>query len=186
MRKYISYEEWKQFFNAIKGGPNELRDKAIFNMLYIHGLRVSELTGVRITDLDLTNKTIYIRRLKNGFSTTHPLQKESYQLIRKWLKVRPFYIKVEDNDWLFLTSRGESISRQWIYKLTRKYGIKAGLPLKIHPHMLRHSCGYALANQGLDTRLIQDYLGHININHTVHYTASNSARFMRAWQHCAD
>jgi len=58
----------------------------------------------------------------------------------------------------------------------------AGLPLHAHPHMLRHACGYALADQGADTRLIQDYLGHRNIQHTVRYTASNPARFQRLWQ----
>ncbi|EIE5377183.1 tyrosine-type recombinase/integrase, partial [Salmonella enterica] len=87
---------------------------------------------------------------------------------------------------LFLTVNGEKISRQWIYKLSKKYGKKAGISLEVHPHMLRHSCGYALANQGLDTRLIQDYLGHKNIHHTVHYTASNPARFIRAWQNLVD
>ncbi|ECH5906058.1 tyrosine-type recombinase/integrase, partial [Salmonella enterica] len=59
---------------------------------------------------------------------------------------------------------------------------QSGLGLAIHPHMLRHACGYALANQGLDTRLIQDYLGHRNISHTVRYTASNPDRFKKVWQ----
>ncbi|ECA1878895.1 tyrosine-type recombinase/integrase [Salmonella enterica] len=186
MRKYISVKEWEQFFGAIADSTNELRDKNIFTIIYRHGLRVSELTGIRITDLDMSEKTIYIRRLKNGFSTIHPLQEDTCQLIKKWLEVRPLYLKGEDQGWLFLTTYGERISRQWIYKLTQKYGLKAGLSLKVHPHMLRHSCGYALANQGLDTRLIQDYLGHRNINHTVHYTASNPARFIRVWQCCAD
>ncbi|EMJ9624388.1 tyrosine-type recombinase/integrase, partial [Salmonella enterica] len=91
-------------------------------------------------------------------------------------------IRKNDNNWLFISYHGERLTRQWIYKLSRKYSQQAGLNLVVHPHMLRHACGYALANQGLDTRLIQDYLGHKNISHTVRYTASNPARFRNVWQ----
>lgn len=66
--------------------------------------------------------------------------------------------------------------------LIRRYGEIAGLDLAAHPHMLRHACGFALADQGADTRLIQDYLGHRNIQHTVRYTATNPARFERLWR----
>jgi len=66
--------------------------------------------------------------------------------------------------------------------LLKKYSIVAGLSVLAHPHMLRHACGYALADQGADTRLIQDYLGHRNIQHTVRNTASNPARFARLWR----
>ena len=64
----------------------------------------------------------------------------------------------------------------------RKYGEKARLPVAVHPHTLRHACGIALADQGADTRLIQDYLGHRNIQHTVRYTATNPARFEKLWR----
>ncbi|EMJ9624293.1 tyrosine-type recombinase/integrase [Salmonella enterica] len=100
----------------------------------------------------------------------------------QWLEKRKNYINKDNNDWLFVSCSGERLTRQWIYKLSRKYSQKSGLGLAIHPHMLRHACGYALANQGLDTRLIQDYLGHRNISHTVRYTASNPARFKKVWQ----
>jgi type 1 fimbriae regulatory protein FimB len=66
--------------------------------------------------------------------------------------------------------------------MIRDYGRNAGLSVASHPHMLRHACGYALADQGADTRLIQDYLGHRNIQHTVQYTATNPARFERLWR----
>ena len=65
--------------------------------------------------------------------------------------------------------------------LLQKYSVAASLPLHAHPHMLRHACGYAQADEGADTRLIQDYLGHRNIQHTVRYTASNPARFQKLW-----
>ncbi|HAW7219091.1 TPA: tyrosine-type recombinase/integrase [Escherichia coli] len=182
MRKYITNSEWGIFFNAINGTRNEARDKALLQMAYIHGLRVSELTDLRLGDFDMTDKIVFVRRLKNGLSTYHPLQPDTIELLQQWLKVRKKYAKGCQEDYLFLSTHGKKISRQWVYKLCARYSQRAGLRVKVHPHMLRHACGYALANQGLDTRLIQDYLGHRNINHTVLYTASNPGRFQRAWQ----
>ncbi|ECZ0740314.1 TPA: tyrosine-type recombinase/integrase [Salmonella enterica] len=182
MRKYITRHEWISFFSAITGSSTEFRDKAMFMIAYKHGLRVSELNDLRISDLDLEGKTLYVRRLKNGLSTVHPLQSDTLLLIHHWLQFRTTCPSVSERDgFLFTTIKGKKISRQWIYRLSQKYSTKAGLNVRLHPHMLRHACGYALANQGLDTRLIQDYLGHRNIHHTVHYTASNPGRFKKAW-----
>ena len=86
------------------------------------------------------------------------------------------------NDNFFISERRRSLSRTTAWLAIRKYGERAGLPLPAHPHMLRHACGFALADQGADTRLIQDYLGHRNIQHTVIYTAANPARFERLWR----
>ena len=94
-----------------------------------------------------------------------------------WMEGRP----QSEEGWLFPGTKGQRLSRQCVYRLLRRYGEKAGLLVRVHPHMLRHACGYELAEQGMDTRLIQDYLGHRNIRHTVHYTAGNAARFARAW-----
>ena len=74
------------------------------------------------------------------------------------------------------------LSRQQAYRIIRDAGIEAGTVTQTHPHMLRHACGYELAERGADTRLIQDYLGHRNIRHTVRYTASNAARFAGLWE----
>ncbi|HDC1420154.1 TPA: tyrosine-type recombinase/integrase [Salmonella enterica] len=183
MRKYITPSEWQAFFDAISGSESEIRDKPMFLLMYQHGLRVSELTGLKITVLDLDGGTIFIKRLKNGFSTTHPLQKNAITLLRKWLKYKnKSDINAHTNHWLFVSKRSCRLSRQWVYKLSQKYGMKAKIPVAFHPHMLRHACGYALADQGLDTRLIQDYLGHKNIHHTVLYTASNAGRFSQVWR----
>ncbi|VTM89882.1 Tyrosine recombinase XerD [Raoultella ornithinolytica] len=74
------------------------------------------------------------------------------------------------------------LSRQQAYRIIRSAGEEAGTATHTHPHMLRHACGYELAERGTDTRLIQDYLGHRNIRHTVRYTASNAARFAGLWE----
>jgi type 1 fimbriae regulatory protein FimB len=83
---------------------------------------------------------------------------------------------------LFVSDRRLPLNRRTVWVAIRAYGESAGLPLDAHPHMLRHACGFALADQGADTRLIQDYLGHRNIQHTVRYTATNPARFERLWR----
>lgn len=183
MRKYITACEWDRIFNAIGGGINAVRDQAMFHLAYRHGLRVSELTSIRVGDLDMSGKSLYVRRLKNGLSTVQPVQKDTLCLLRSWLKIRGEYLSERvESDWLFLSQQGRILSRQRVFRLARRYGEIAGLPFAFHPHMLRHACGYALADQGLDTRLIQDYLGHKNISHTVRYTAGNVSRFRRAWQ----
>jgi len=87
-----------------------------------------------------------------------------------------------DTDAFFVTERRGPLSRKTAWVMIRDYGRLAGLSVEAHPHMLRHACGFALADQGADTRLIQDYLGHRNIQHTVRYTATNPARFERLWR----
>ena len=82
----------------------------------------------------------------------------------------------------FLSEQRKPLHRSTVNIAMRKYGEKAKLPVAVHPHMLRHACGFALADQGADTRLIQDYLGHRNIQHTVRYTATNPARFEKLWR----
>ncbi len=147
-------------------------------MCFYHGLRISELLGLTVRDIDLAGGSIYIRRLKNGFSTIHPLQPEERRLLSLWLNFRP----PSEEGWLFPNAKGMHLTRQYMYKQLRHYGLLAGLAVRVHPHMLRHACGYELAEQGMDTRLIQDYLGHRNIRHTVHYTAGNAARFAQTWK----
>jgi len=83
---------------------------------------------------------------------------------------------------LFVSERRGPLSRKTAWRTIRRYGEAAELEIVAHPHMLRHACGFALADQGADTRLIQDYLGHRNIQHTVRYTATNPARFEKLWR----
>jgi type 1 fimbriae regulatory protein FimB len=87
-----------------------------------------------------------------------------------------------ETDAFFVSARRAPLSRKTAWLAIRKYADLAGLALPAHPHMLRHACGFALADQGADTRLIQDYLGHRHIQHTVIYTATNPARFERLWR----
>ena len=175
-RKFLSSSEVQRLFDAIPEHKNTVRDKCMLLVCFIHGLRVTELCNLRLQDLDLLSNKLHVNRLKNGFSVQHPIQSRERGALIAWLAVRPQYLEA-DGDYLFLSRQGGQLSRQQLHRLIREYGELAQLDVPVHPHMLRHACGYALADQGVDTRLIQDYLGHKNIQNTVIYTASNVARF---------
>ncbi|MEI9745959.1 tyrosine-type DNA invertase [Enterobacter ludwigii] len=180
-RKYLTQSEVESLLETAKMSGNPERDYCLILMSFIHGFRVSEARHLRLSDLDLKQGSLYIHRLKQGFSTSHPLLQQEVRAIRAWMKVRR-HMQGAESDWLFLSRRGGPLTRQRIYNLIQALGEKAGLSLCSHPHMLRHACGFALADRGIDTRLIQDYLGHRNIRHTVRYTASNAERFEGVWR----
>ena len=122
---------------------------------------------------------IAAKRLKEGLSATHPLRSNEIRAIKAWLADRT-RMKPR-TDAFFISERRSPLSRKTAWLMIRDYGRWAGLSVEAHPRMLRYACGFALADQGADTRLIQDYLGHRNIQHTVRYTATNPARFERLW-----
>lgn len=179
-RKYLTGDEVMSLLRSVSSDMTSNRDYCMVGMAFWHGLRVSELISLRLEDYDPLSQCIQVRRLKGGFSTIHPLQPEEIIALQHWLRER-MQSPGKEQPWLFLARHGGKLSRQRFYQLLRHYGQKAGLPLLINPHMLRHACGFALAERGNDTRLIQDYLGHRNIRHTVLYTAANAARFLHAW-----
>ncbi|EKD3594861.1 tyrosine-type DNA invertase [Salmonella enterica] len=184
-RKFLTRHEVSAMLAAVLDAPNPERNQCIIMMSFIHGFRVSELLSLRLSDLDLYSRIIQVSRMKNGFSTVHPLTSRELRVLRVWLRVRQTIMKKsgnEDEGWLFITHKGRHLSRQQGYNIINQAGRRAGLSIDAHPHMLRHACGYALADNGVDTRLIQDYLGHRNIRHTVRYTASSAARFEGIWQ----
>lgn len=183
-RKFLTHHEVNLLLQAVKKGSCSTRNFCMILLAYVHGLRVSELLSLQISDLELATNKIYIQRIKNGFSTVHPLQKKEVLAITKWVHERNS-LNIEylnNNPWLFISRTGKPLSRQRFYNILTAAGESAGLDIKVHPHMLRHACGYTLADNGVDTRLIQDYLGHRNIRHTVIYTASNSMRFEKIWK----
>lgn len=164
---------------ALKG-RFAVRDRCMVKMCFMHGFRISELCAIQLSDIDIEARTLFVRRLKNGFSTIHPLTRDELPLLMAWLLERETW-READSPCLFLSQKKGSMSRSTVHELFRRLGREAGLSVDVHPHMLRHACGYALADLGADTRVIQDYLGHRNINHTVIYTASNAGRFNRLW-----
>jgi len=141
---------------------------------------VSEACGLRLSQVDIESRVLHVLRLKKGLSTTHPLRTDEVRVIKGWLAERRRWNLPHDA--FFVSERRTPLNRRTVWSAIRVYGEKAELALQAHPHMLRHACGFALADQGADTRLIQDYLGHRNIQHTVIYTAANPVRFEKLWR----
>ena len=172
----MSETEVDRLLAAAKEGRHGTRDHLLMLMVYRHGLRVSEALSLRRDDVNLQQARIWIKRIKNGLSVEHPIAGDELRLIKRHLASR------EDRlPWLFLSERGQPLTRSSAQYLVRVAAEKAGLA-HVHPHTLRHSCGYYLANNGVDLRTMQDYLGHRDPRHTVHYTRVAGRRFEGLWK----
>jgi type 1 fimbriae regulatory protein FimB len=178
-REYLAPDEVQKLLDASRRedlSRNPERDYCLLLLMFRHGLRVSEACRLKVTDINLKEKFIHIQRLKNGNATTQPMHNGELGTVNTWLKART---KMQPHsNFLFISERRQPLSRFTVCALVKKYAEAAGLAeLAVHPHMMRHACGYSLANRGADTRLIQDYLGHKNISHTVRYTKLAPGRF---------
>jgi site-specific recombinase XerD len=179
-KNFLTEAEMKKFLNAARKGRHSVRDFCLMLVAYRHGLRVSELIDIRLKDLDLEMGRLFVRGVKGSLSTHQPIEGDELRAIRAWLREREDYPNANSN-YLFLSERGP-LTRQAVNYLVTQTGKRAKLKFDVNPHMLRHSTGYFLANKGCDTRLIQDYLGHKNITHTVRYTRTAASRFENLWR----
>ncbi len=179
-KNFLTEAEIKKFLEAARKGRHSVRDFCLALTAYRHALRVSELIDIRIKDLDLESSRIFVRRIKGSLSTHQPIEGDELRAIKAWLRERENYPS-SGSDYLFLSER-RPMPRQCVNYLTEQIGKRAKLKFKVTPHMLRHSTGYYLANKGYDTRLIQDYLGHKNITHTVRHTRTAAHRFENLWR----
>lgn len=179
-KDFLTESEIRRFFDAARSGRHGIRDYLLMLMAFRHGLRVSELIDIRMKDLDLGTARIFIRRKKGSLSTHQPIEGDELRALKAWLRERES-LGSGNSSYLFLSERGP-FTRQAVNYLAREIGRRAKLASQVYPHMLRHSCWYFLANRGFDTRLIQDYLGHKNIMHTVRYTRTAATRFEGLWR----
>lgn len=176
-RKHLTPREVEKLIAEAGKSRYAERNVCLLTLAYLHGLRISEALNLKLQDVDLEDATLYVSRLKGSLSTNHPIKPSESLVIERWLESRG----TPPVDWLFVSERGTRPHRSVVWRQIRAWGEQAGILIPVHPHMLRHACGYALANRGADTRLIQDYLGHRNIQCTVRYTATNSERFKSLW-----
>ena len=144
---------------------------------YRHGLRSSELTDLRWDQIDFDWATLAVRRVKAGTPATHPILGDELRALRRLQREQE-----PKSPFVFTSERGAPFGATGFARLIERAGIAAKLGFKAHPHMLRHACGFALANKGHDTRALQSYLGHRNIQHTVGYTELSPDRFKDFWR----
>ena len=143
---------------------------------YRHALRVSELIALRWDNVDFKTGLLHVSRLKNGINAVHPLRGPELRALRRLKKDYPA------TPYVFVSERGGPMTDSNVRKMIKRAGERTGIGFLVHPHMLRHSAGYKLANDGQDTRAIQQYMGHRNIQHTVRYTELSPQRFKDFWK----
>ena len=176
-REYLTESEVEQLIDAAgRVGRHGHRDASIILLSYRHGLRVTELVGLRWDQVDLKQGLMHINRLKHGNASVHPLRGPELRALRRLQRDYPAM------PYVFLSERKAPLTDDAIRKIISRAGKEANLPFTVHPHMLRHACGYKLAQAGQDTRAIQHYLGHKNIQHTVRYTQLSPDRFKDFWK----
>jgi type 1 fimbriae regulatory protein FimB/type 1 fimbriae regulatory protein FimE len=170
-RQYLTEDEVERI---LKHADNE-RDRAMILMAYTHGLRVTELINTQWRQIDLDEARVRVIRLKESEDSVHPLRGREVRLLRKLRREQPV-----GSRFVFVTSRGSTMTRNGFYKLFAKAAERAGIN-DVHPHLLRHGCGYRLVNQGVDTLSLAAYLGHVNVNNTKRYARMSAARFNGFW-----
>ena len=176
-REHLTPAEIDRLIAAARGlGRHGDRDAAMILLAYRHGLRVSELTGLRREQVDLHQGLLHVHRRNNGLPSTHPLRGPELRALRKVFRDYP------ETAYVFVSERHAPMTAATFRKLIARAGDAAGLGMPIHPHMLRHSTGFKLANDGQDTRAIQHYLGHKNIQYTTIYTQLAPNRFNDFWK----
>jgi len=173
-REYLDESEVERLIKAAKVNRQGQRDATMILIAFRHGLRAAELVDLRWDQIDLgRNACLHVRRVKNGMPSVHPLQGDEMRALRALKR---------ESSFLFVSERGAPFTTAGFAKMIARAGIEAGFKFGVHPHMLRHACGYALANRGHDTRALQAYLGHKNIQHTVRYTELSPTRFKDFWR----
>lgn len=173
-REYLRPDEVEKLINAAKSvGRNQVRDSVLILMMFRHGLRVSEVINLKWADIDWATAHIHVSRLKQGFPSVQPIDGKEMRLLRMLERLQAS----DKSHWLFLSERKAPMTDHSVRKIVTRAGQLAGFDFPVHPHMLRHSCGYFLASKGWDTRVIQDYLGHKQIQHTIRYTQLAPNRF---------
>jgi integrase len=170
-RTYLAEDEVERL---MKAAPTP-RDRAMILVGYTHGLRVSELVNLRWNQINFDTGRIAVKRLKGSLDGEQPLRGREIRALKALKRTQPI-----GSQFVFLSYQGAPMTRQAFDKMLRAAGAKAGIP-DVHPHLLRHGCGYRLVNQGMDTLSLAAYLGHANVQNTKRYVQVNAERFAGLW-----
>jgi integrase len=176
-REYLTEAEVERLMNVAKGNRWGHRDATMILVAYRHGLRAAEAVDLRWDQVEFRTATLHVRRAKQGTPSTHPIPGDELRALRRLQREQD-----PKSPFVFTSERGVPFSTAGFARMVERVGAEARLGFKAHPHMLRHACGYALANKGHDTRALQGYLGHKNIQHTVRYTELSPKRFKDFWR----
>jgi len=176
-REHLTEAEVERLMDAARKNRWGSRDATMVRVAYRHGLRPAELVDLRWDQVDFRVATLHVRRVKRGTPSTHPIMGDELRALRRIQREQE-----PKSRFVFTSERGALFTTAGFARMVERAGAEARLGFKAHPHMLRHACGYALANNGHDTRALQAYLGHRNIQHTVRYTELSPMRFKDFWR----
>ena len=172
-REYLFEHEVESMIKACSLAQNNIRNKALILLSYRHGFRAGEICNLKWSQIDYATNRMHVNRQKGGVDSVHPIRDVEIRLLKQI-----YLARVKSSPYVFHTNRGTKFTVAAFQKMISMIAEKAKLDIPmVHPHMLRHSTGYKLANDKVDTRTIQDYLGHANINNTVIYTKLAANRF---------
>ena len=175
-REYLTEPEIERLMDAARQNRWGHRDATAILVAYRHGLRASELVALRWDDIDFTTGRLHVRRSKGGETAVHPLGGKELRALRRLQR------ESAKSLYLFVSERGAPLSVAGYQRMVARAGRAAKFRFLIHSHMLRHSTGYKLANDGHDSRAIQGYLGHRSLLSTQRYMALAPDRFRRFWK----
>jgi len=176
-REHLTEAEVDRLLAAARKNRWGHRDATMMLVAYRHGLRASELVDLRWDQVDFQTATLHVRRVKQGTPSTHPILGDESRALRRLQREQE-----PKSPFVFTSERVAPFTTAGFARMVERAGEAAVLGFKAHPHMLRHACGFALANKGHDTRALQAYLGHKNIQHTVRYTELSPTRFKDFWR----
>ena len=180
-REYLTEREVERLIRAASENRWGHRDATAILIAYRHGLRASELVTLRWDDIDLATGKMHARRAKGGAASVHPIGARESRALRK-LQRDMIAAGTMTSPYVFVSERGSPLSVAGYQRMIARAGEAARFSFLVHSHMLRHACGYKLANDGQDTRAIQHYLGHRSIASTVRYTQLAPDRFKGFWK----
>tara|TARA_B100001939_G_scaffold308839_2_gene289763 strand:- start:8821 stop:9711 length:891 start_codon:yes stop_codon:yes gene_type:complete len=168
---YLTVEEIKELFDCFnEKDPYEMRDKAIFELLYSSGLRISEACNLRLEDLDLENLFLTVRG-KGGRERLVPFGQKSLEVIQDYMdNAREKILKSRYSQYLFISKKGDLLNRKSVWRLLKKYISRTGIKKPVTPHTFRHSFATHLIENNADLRSVQELLGHLDISTTQIYT----------------
>ncbi len=175
-REYLTEAEIDRLIKTAGDNRHAHRNSTAIMIAFRHGLRTAELCTLRWDNVDLQLGKVHINRVKNGTPSVHPLSGTELRALRRLQR------ESIESPFVFVSERGAPFTPAGFRKMVARLGAAAKFKYPVHPHMLRHACGYKLANDGVDTRALQHYLGHRNITHTVRYSELSPDRFKGFWR----
>jgi type 1 fimbriae regulatory protein FimB/type 1 fimbriae regulatory protein FimE len=176
VREYLTDAEVAKLVTAAGFNRHAHRDATMVLIAYRHGLRAAELVALRWDSVDFGHGRLHVNRAKAGSPAVHPLSGRELRALRRLRREQE-----PESPFIFTSERGAPFTTAGFRKMVARLGTAAKFDFPVHPHMLRHACGFHLANKGVDTRSLQSYLGHKNIQHTVRYTELSPHRFQGFW-----